>query len=99
VLQRVCPGFVELFPRRVPVELTEPRRGLLELMGAVNPILGCCFGECVLEDACPEVVEVDADHSVTSPSTSRDAVIGSSLHKINHACRPCVWARCTALDA
>jgi hypothetical protein len=38
------------------VVFTDPWRGLLELVGAVNPVLCGCFGEGVLEDAAAEVV-------------------------------------------
>jgi hypothetical protein len=65
-----CPGFVEFIPCCGPVEFTESWCGLLELVGAVNPILGGCFGECVLKDAGAEMIDIDIDHRSHHPANS-----------------------------
>jgi hypothetical protein len=52
------------------VEFTEPWCGLLELLGAVNPILGGCLPQCILEDAGAEVVDINMDHRPHHPARS-----------------------------
>jgi hypothetical protein len=56
------PAIQKLVTVGEPVVIAFAGRGLLELMGTVEPILCCRLAQCVLDDTGAEVFEVEANH-------------------------------------